>query len=57
MAQYEIKWTRELWLKVTIEAESEQQALSKFWDGEYENPQLYGSEIQDDIDIYVKEQN
>ncbi|CAB4123792.1 hypothetical protein UFOVP46_95 [uncultured Caudovirales phage] len=56
MAKYEIKWTRELWLKVTIEAESEQHAIDKFWDGEFDNEQQYGSEIQQDIDIREEEQ-
>ena len=51
MAKYEIKWTRELWLKVTIEADTAQEAEVKFWEGDFENEQQYGSEIQNDIDI------
>jgi hypothetical protein len=51
MAKYEIKWTRELWLKVTIEADTAEQAEAKFWEGDFENEQQYGSEVQEGIDI------
>jgi hypothetical protein len=57
MAKYEVSWTRELWLRVTIEADSLEQAEQKFWDGEFENEQQYGSEIQQDVDFDLKEEN
>lgn len=56
MAKYEVSWTREQWFRVTLEADSPQQAEDKFWAGEYENEQQYGSEIQNDIDIDLKEE-
>ena len=34
MKNYELKWTEELWKKVTIEADSEEQAREKFFAGE-----------------------
>ena len=49
--QYEIKWTLEKWLKVTVTADSEEQAREMFWAGEYGDPTQYGAEIQENIDV------
>ena len=49
--QYEIKWTLEKWLKVTITAESEEQAREMFWAGEHGEPTQYGAEIQEGVDV------
>ena len=51
MAKYEIRWTREQWFKVEIEATDPKQAESNFWQGEYENEQMFGSEIQDSVEV------
>lgn len=48
--QYEIKWTLEKWLKVTITAESKEQALEMFWLGKHDEPTTYGAEIQEGVD-------
>jgi hypothetical protein len=49
--QYEIKWTLEKWFKVTITAESEEQAREMFWAGEHGEPTQYGAEIQEGVDV------
>lgn len=51
LSKYTVEWTREQWWRVTIEAGSQELALEKFWLGEYDNEQQYGSEIQEGIDI------
>jgi hypothetical protein len=50
--EYEVRWTREQWYKVSIEADSPEDAQTKFWNGEYDTPEMYGSVIQEDIDIF-----
>lgn len=50
--EYEVRWTREQWFKVEIQADSPEEAQEKFWSGDYENEQEYGAEIQEDIDIF-----
>ena len=59
MSKYEVRWTLERWFKVEIEAENPEEAESKFWAGEYENEQMFGTEIQEGIDIIeaTKENN
>jgi hypothetical protein len=56
MINFEIRWTREQWFKVSIEAENQEQAEAKFWEGNYQNEQMYGSEIQEEIDIFQIEE-
>jgi hypothetical protein len=51
MAKYEVHWTLERWFKVEIEAESREAAEHKFWVGEYENEQMFGTEIQEGITV------
>jgi hypothetical protein len=51
MAKYKISWTQEQWFHVEIEASDEDVALAKFWDGDYENEQMFGSEIQERVDV------
>ncbi len=51
MSSYEIKWTDEMWYRVVIEAENQDDALDKFAIGEYENEEMFGTEIQDSLDI------
>jgi hypothetical protein len=51
MPKYEVHWTLERWFKVEIEADSQAEAEEKFWGGEYENEQLFGTEIQDSINV------
>jgi hypothetical protein len=56
MINFEIRWTREQWFKVSIEAENQEQAEAKFWEGNYQNEQMYGSEIQEEIDVFQIEE-
>jgi hypothetical protein len=49
--EYEVRWTREQWFKVAVEADSPEQAELKFWHGEFGKPEMYGTEIQEGIDI------
>ena len=51
MSKYKVSWTREQWFYVTIEASDKDVALAKFWEGDYENEQMFGSEIQEGVDI------
>jgi hypothetical protein len=51
MPKYEVRWTLERWFKVEIEAENPEEAESKFWQGEYENEQSFGTEIQEGIEV------
>jgi hypothetical protein len=51
MANFEIRWTVEHWYRVEIEATDEAEAERKFWDGEFGNPKLYGTEVQESVDI------
>ena len=51
MSSYEIKWTDELWYRVTIEAENADDALDKFSVGDYENEEMFGAEMQDSVEI------
>lgn len=52
MAQFKVEWTEELWQRAYIEAESEEEAREKFWDGEcFETAQNCGYEIQDSVDV------
>lgn len=51
MAKYEIRWTQEQWFKAEVEATSEAEAEAKFWQGEYENKEMFGQEIQQSVDV------
>jgi hypothetical protein len=55
MPKYEIQWTDELWYRLTVEAESEDDALDKFHSNKYDlgDADLFGSELQDSV--YVEE--
>ena len=55
MPKYQVEWTREQWFRVSIEAANEDEAIEKFWEGEYENEQQYGSEIQEGVDVKEEE--
>lgn len=51
MPKYQVEWTREQWFRVTIDASDPDVALAKFWEGDYENEQMFGSEIQEGVDV------
>jgi hypothetical protein len=53
MAQYQIKWTEEVWYEQTIEAESQEKAKELFWSEgfPFDTAQVFGSEIQDSVEI------
>ena len=55
--EYEVRWTLEKWYKVSIEADSPEEAEQKFHEGDYENEQVYGAEVQDSVEVFeiVKE--
>lgn len=59
MPKYEIEWTEEYWFRVKIEANTEQEAMDKWSNGDY-NQELdpYGVDIQDGVDIrLIEEEN
>ena len=53
MPTYKIDWTREVWYRSEIEAESFEEAREKFWIGDYDDDkdEIFGSEVQENIDI------
>jgi len=53
MDKYVVSWTEEIWQKVIIEAESEEEARELFYSGEYDidSVKVTGGEIQDGVDI------
>ena len=53
MTKYAVEWTEEVWKRVVIEAESEDQARELFWTGAYDDTFEYvtGGEIQDSVTI------
>lgn len=51
MPKFEIAYTEEVWKKVVVEAVDEDVAMQKFWNGEFDEPEITGFEIQEGIDI------
>lgn len=53
MPTYRIEWTEEIWNRLEIEAETEEEARELFHMGEfdYEAVKITGGEIQDSIEI------
>jgi hypothetical protein len=51
MAKFQIDWTEEVWKRVTVEAESEEDVLTRFIEGEFEDVEPYGGDTQDSVDI------
>lgn len=53
MSKYRIEWTDEIWYAVDVEAESEQDALDKFSNREYDlgDADIIGSEMQNSITV------
>ena len=51
MARYKIEWTEEVWRRVTVEADSEEDALTRLIEGEFDDVQPYGCETQDSVEI------
>lgn len=51
MPKYKVQYTYERWYNVIIEADSREEAERKFHEGDFENEQLYGGELQDNYDI------
>ena len=53
MAHYVVDWTREVWYRSKIEADSLEEAREKFWSGDYDDEvdDIFGSEIQDSVEI------
>ena len=54
MAKYMIHWTEELWYRMEVEADSKEEALGKFREGEYDfdNAVNTNVETQDSIQIF-----
>ena len=52
MNKYKITWTVEDWYEMEIEADSEEEALDKFHNNDYDStPEPRGSELQDSVEI------
>jgi hypothetical protein len=52
MAIYKVDWTEEVWHRVRIEADSEEQARDIFWNSlefGFDDNTFYGAEIQDSV--------
>lgn len=51
--KYLVSWTEEDWYNVTIEADSLDEAMEKFWGHEFDEADVRhtGTEIQDSIEI------
>lgn len=56
MPKFQIDWTEEVWKRVTVEAESEEDVLTRFIEGEFEDVEPYSGETQDSIEITEVEQ-
>lgn len=56
--QYKVSYTVELWNRVVIEADNEEQAREKFWAGDFDFDEVeeFGREIQDGVDIEKTEE-
>lgn len=52
MAKFQLEWTEEAWYRMTVEANSKQEAID-IWASGIQSSQIepYGYEIQDGIDI------
>lgn len=53
MPKYRINYTMERWYRVDVDADSEQEALSKFHNNEHTDPEPtgYGDVLQDSVEI------
>lgn len=53
MPKYRINYTMERWYQVEVEANSEEEAITKFHQGEHTDPELtgYGDVLQDSIEV------
>lgn len=53
MAKFQIEWTEEVWYRKQVEADSQEEAMEKFWTGELDidSSDSYGGEVQDSIEI------
>ncbi len=53
MAIYKITYTDEQWVTCLVDANSPEEAQEQFWAGEYYAQDIYGGEIQQDIDVEI----
>jgi hypothetical protein len=54
MAVWKIDWTEEVWYRLEVEADSEEQAREIFWNSlefGFDDSTAYGGEIQDSVKI------
>ena len=51
MAKFQIDWTEEVWRRIVVEAESQEEALTRLIEGEFDYVEPYGGETQDSVDI------
>jgi len=53
MTKYLISWTEEIWQNVVIDADSEQEAMDKFWSVNFdtESVKIFGGEVQEGVDV------
>ena len=52
MATFKVEWTREVWYRSEVEADTLEEAREKFWAGDYDDDldTITGSEIQDSVE-------
>lgn len=53
MPTYQVEWTREVWYRSQVEAETLEEARERFWAGDYDDDSdtIFGSEIQDSLEF------
>lgn len=52
MPVYKIDWTEEVWYRYYVEAESQEEVMARFANGEFFDVAIpYGSDIQDSIEV------
>ncbi len=58
MGKYVVEFTDELWKRVVVVADSEDDAREKFWLGEFDVDavEVFGGELDQDIDVSLEEE-
>lgn len=53
MAMFDVEWTREVWYRSRVEADTLEEARMKFWEGDYDDDldETFGSEVQDSVEV------
>lgn len=54
MSRFYVSWTEELWHTSIIEADNEEEAYNKYWEGDFDfiDDKITGGDVQDSIEIW-----